>query len=166
MNADRRYNKTREAVEVKSMRRSNAGRKLLGLLSVLIALANEVDFGLAFVVSSHDGSPRCRRICCEQLGRSEEVVFPNDPNMHSRKRFFNHAARIVVSSIMLSPDIATAAAPISTKETDSLGVMAKRALRPKPPKVLRRKLSMDFAVLLMRSSYNSLDKLDCVAMVR
>jgi hypothetical protein len=57
-----------------------------------------------------------------------------------------------------------AAEPISTKETDSLLAIAKRKFRPKPIKALRRKLSQDFAVLLMRSSYNSLDELDCVAM--
>ena len=60
---------------------------------------------------------------------------------------------------------AEAAGPVTTTETDSLAAMAKRAIRPKPPKLLRRKLSQDFAVLLMRSSYNALDQLDCVAMV-
>ncbi|KAL3923519.1 MAG: hypothetical protein SGILL_001609 [Bacillariaceae sp.] len=57
-----------------------------------------------------------------------------------------------------------AAEPIQSKDTDSLLAIAKRKLRPKPPKVLRRKLSQDFAVLLMRSSYSVLDELDCVAM--
>lgn len=60
---------------------------------------------------------------------------------------------------------AEAAGPVTVTETDSLGAMAKRAIRPKPPKLLRRKLSQDFAVLLMRSSYNALDQIDCVAMV-
>jgi hypothetical protein len=57
-----------------------------------------------------------------------------------------------------------AAEPIKSKDTDSLLAIAKRKLRPKPPKVLRRKLSQDFAVLLMRTSYSVLDELDCVAM--
>jgi hypothetical protein len=57
-----------------------------------------------------------------------------------------------------------AAEPVQAKDTDSLLMIAKRKLRPKPPKLLRRKLSLDFAVLLMRSSYNALDELDCVAM--
>lgn len=57
-----------------------------------------------------------------------------------------------------------AAEPINSKDTDSLLAIAKRKLRPQPPKVLRRKLSQDFAVLLMRSSYSVLDELDCVAM--
>lgn len=59
---------------------------------------------------------------------------------------------------------ALAAEPVTAKDTDSLLVVAKRKFRPKPPKLLRRRLSQDFAVLLMRSSYNALDELDCVAM--
>jgi hypothetical protein len=89
-------------------------------------------------------------------------------SLQSRKKFLHVAAStaLLPASNILTPYAAFAAAPITTKETDSLGVMARRALRPKPPKILRRKLSMDFAVLLMRSSYSALDRLDCVAMVR
>jgi hypothetical protein len=86
----------------------------------------------------------------------------------SRRLFCNHAMSVFlipVASFVSSPSIANSASPVTPKETDSLGAMARRALRPKPPKILRRKLSMDFAVLLMRSSYNALDQLDCVAMV-
>eukprot|EP00536_Pseudo-nitzschia_multiseries_P002539 jgi/Psemu1/294852/fgenesh1_pm.34_\ len=57
-----------------------------------------------------------------------------------------------------------AAEPIRAKDTDSVLAIARRKLRPKPPKILRRKLSLDFAVLLMRSSYNALDEMDCVGM--
>jgi hypothetical protein len=67
------------------------------------------------------------------------------------------------SSILL-PEMAGAAEPVNAKDTDSVLAIARRKLRPKPPKVLRRKLSQDFAVLLMRSSYNALDDMDCVAM--
>jgi len=49
-------------------------------------------------------------------------------------------------------------------ESDGLGARAERAMRAKPPKVLRTKLSQDFAVLLMRASYNALDQIDCIAM--
>jgi hypothetical protein len=66
---------------------------------------------------------------------------------------------------LMVPDSALASPPVSKKETDSLLALAQRARRPKPPKVLRRKLSQDFAVLLMRSSYDALDEIDCVAMV-
>jgi hypothetical protein len=49
-------------------------------------------------------------------------------------------------------------------EADGLAARLERKLRPKPPKVLRSKLNQDFAVLLMRSSYNALDQIDCIAM--
>jgi hypothetical protein len=57
-----------------------------------------------------------------------------------------------------------AAEPVQAKDTDSVKAILQRKLRSKPPKVLRRKLSQDFAVLLMRSSYNALDEMDCIAM--
>ena len=65
-----------------------------------------------------------------------------------------------------NPDAAIAAAPITAQEADSFLAKSQRLVRPKPPKALRPKLDQDFAVLLMRSSYNALDELDCVAMVR
>lgn len=86
---------------------------------------------------------------------------------NSRRKFFGDSTQLVsgVAFWALLPDVSKAAAPVTAKETDSLGALARRSLRPKPPKLLRRKLSQDFAVLLMRSSYNALDQLDCVAMV-
>lgn len=62
------------------------------------------------------------------------------------------------------PELAVAAEPVNAKDTDSVLAIARRKLRHKPPKVLRRKLSQEFAVLLMRSSYDALDEMDCVAM--
>ena len=44
-------------------------------------------------------------------------------------------------------------------EADNVGARFERSMRKKPPKVLRNKLNLDFAVLLMRSSYNALDEL-------
>ncbi|KAL7556159.1 hypothetical protein ACA910_006266 [Epithemia clementina (nom. ined.)] len=61
-------------------------------------------------------------------------------------------------------NVVLAAAPITVEESQSLDARMKRAMRPKPPKILRPRLTLDFAVLLMRSSYNVLDELDCVAM--
>jgi hypothetical protein len=97
---------------------------------------------------------------------------PTDANTHgvceSRRVFFDQVADgfvIPASLMVVSPSVANSASPVTAQETDSIGAFTKRVLRPKPPKILRRKLSMDFAVLLMRSSYNALDKLDCVAMV-
>ena len=57
-----------------------------------------------------------------------------------------------------------AAAPVTKEETESTAARLFRAARPKPTRALRNKLSLDFAVLLMRSSYNALDELDCVPM--
>ena len=83
----------------------------------------------------------------------------------TRRTLLSSSAGCVLSTLLL-PDTALASPPITAKDTDSLLAQAQRARRPKPPKVLRRKLSLDFAVLLMRSSYNALDEIDCVAMVR
>ena len=87
--------------------------------------------------------------------------------LYSRRNALSHAKSLLVGfgAMTVLPTKTTAAAPVTPKETDSLGVLVKRALRPKPLKILRQKLSQDFAVLLMRSSYNALDELDCVAMV-
>lgn len=98
----------------------------------------------------------------------------NDENMEnqssvSRRRLFQNTASTCASLAVLANPFeskANAAAPITTIEADSFTAKAQRLLRPKPPKALRPKLNKDFAVLMMRSSYNALDQLDCVAMVR
>jgi len=64
----------------------------------------------------------------------------------------------------LSIDPAVAAPPMTAGEADNVGARFTRKIRPKAPKILRSKLDQNFAVLLMRSSYNALDKIDCVAM--
>ena len=69
-------------------------------------------------------------------------------------------------STAFQPPAAHAAPPITAVEADNFLAKSQRLIRPKPPKALRPKLDQDFAVLLMRSSYNALDELDCVAMVR
>ena len=91
----------------------------------------------------------------------------NNEHRHlERRQVLSQTANLILlpSVIASSPQVSKAAAPITLKDTDSLAAIAKRKFRAKPPKILRRKLSIDFAVLLMRSSYNSLDSLDCVAM--
>ena len=61
--------------------------------------------------------------------------------------------------------VALSSAPITIEEAQNdVQVRMKRAFRAKPPKILRPRLTQDFAVLLMRSSYNVLDELDCVPM--
>jgi len=62
-------------------------------------------------------------------------------------------------------EVANAASPLIAGEADNIGARLERNfIRPKVPKVLRQRLDKDFAVLLMRSSYNALDELDCVGM--
>jgi hypothetical protein len=72
--------------------------------------------------------------------------------------------QLVIVPMVVATDSATAAPPITVEETESWQARALRLVRPKPPKLLRPKLQQDFAVLLMRTSYNVLDELDCVPM--
>jgi len=53
---------------------------------------------------------------------------------------------------------------MSIKEAESGFAQIERRRRKTPPKLLRPSLNLNFAVLLMRSSYNAMDELDCVAM--
>ncbi|KAL7545452.1 hypothetical protein ACHAWF_008802 [Thalassiosira exigua] len=62
------------------------------------------------------------------------------------------------------PSVALAAPPLTAEMADNFSARAERALRPKPAKVLRPRMNLDFAVLLMRSSYNAIDQIDIVAM--
>lgn len=84
----------------------------------------------------------------------------------TRRHVFVNTCSLVATAAAVSFQSlpASAAEPVRPKDTDSVLAIAKRKLRPKPPKILRRKLSQDFAVLLMRSSYNALDEMNCVAM--
>lgn len=59
---------------------------------------------------------------------------------------------------------ALAAPPLSAEEADNFQARLERGLRSKPARVLRQRMNIDFAVLLMRSSYNAVDELDIVAM--
>jgi len=60
---------------------------------------------------------------------------------------------------------ALAAPPLTSETADDLAARVERGLlRPKPARVLRPRLNLDFAVLLMRSSYNAVDDIDVVAM--
>jgi hypothetical protein len=82
----------------------------------------------------------------------------------SRRDLLSRVASLSLIGIVAQIDPANAAAPITVAETGNVGALAQRAFRSKPPKVLRNTLNIDFAVLLMRSSYNALDQLNCVAM--
>ncbi len=80
--------------------------------------------------------------------------------------------RVVLSSIsttasiipLFNPSKSNAAMPLTADEADNFNAKLARKLRKAPPKILRPTLNLDFAVLLMRSSYNAVDELDFVAM--
>lgn len=82
----------------------------------------------------------------------------------SRRRWLSSLS---VSTILLSQQqVANAATPLTAEVADNFQARLERSLRPKPAKVLRPRMNLDFAVLLMRSSYNAVDQIDIVAMVR
>ena len=140
----------------------------LSFCSLLSWLIYVTTYQQAFAFQSTQDRPSCCSTVKSnpQLNRKQ---VGDDPVgvCKSRRGFFNDVvtASLFPAFFLGVPGVANSAAPITPKETDSIGAMAKRAMRQKPPKLLRRKLSMDFAVLLMRSSYSALDQLDCVAMV-
>lgn len=86
-----------------------------------------------------------------------------EPNISRR----NAVARTISSSIpfLISlPQSTNAATPLTAEEADNPRYKIERKLRKPPPRILRQSLNLDFAVLLMRSSYNAVDELDFVAM--
>ena len=70
----------------------------------------------------------------------------------------------IASVPLLGPQCANAAIPLTPEEADNNMARLERKLRKPPPKLLRLDLNLDFAVTLMRSSYNAVDELDFVAM--
>jgi hypothetical protein len=127
------------------------------------ALSGFLAVGCAFSSNPKNGwpsSPASRSLSQPATTDSENY------SLSSRRGFLSEVTiPILAAASIMVPDSALASPPVSAKDTDSLLARFQRARRPKTPKVLRRKLSQDFAVLLMRSSYNALDEIDCVAMV-
>lgn len=66
--------------------------------------------------------------------------------------------------VIYPPKPSVAATPMTAKEAESLSFRIERKLRIPPVKLLRPMLNLDFAVLLMRSSYNAVDELNFVPM--
>ena len=58
--------------------------------------------------------------------------------------------------------VAGASEPLTSADADNVQARIERSLRPKPSKIIRPRLNLDFAVTLMRSSYNAVDLLDIV----
>ncbi|MGK3755249.1 MAG: hypothetical protein ACI8RD_007558 [Bacillariaceae sp.] len=90
----------------------------------------------------------------------------NNVNCLKRRNIITNTCSLAAMTVAMTTNVGSslAAEPVQAKDTDSVKAILQRKLRSKPPKVLRRKLSQDFAVLLMRSSYNALDEMDCIAM--
>lgn len=109
--------------------------------------------------------PHLRRSLSSLPSRPDPTM-DDDRTFSSRRSFIGRSTMPLLTAASIFPPGAWAAAPISVKDTENVGARFERARHPKPPKMLRRKLSQDFAVLLMRSSYAVLDDLDCIAMVR
>ena len=101
---------------------------------------------------------------------NDELEYEYDDNNNAdflkRRNIITNTFNLAAITVAMTTNVASslAAEPVQAKDTDSVKAILQRKFRPKPPKVLRRKLSQDFAVLLMRSSYNALDEMDCIAM--
>ncbi len=74
----------------------------------------------------------------------------------------------ILSLVGITPFVkplpSNAATPMTVDEAESFSAKLERKRRKPPPKLLRPQINMDFAVLMMRSSYQAMDELDCVAM--
>ena len=105
-------------------------------------------------------------IAFQQGANINKPIAPAQQQRHNNAEVDDSRRRLLslCSIAVLSPLPAFAATPITEGEADGLGARFERKLRPRAPKVLRSNLNQDFAVLLMRSSYNALDQIDCVAM--
>jgi len=105
---------------------------------------------------------------CFMLLRSASPLTENNAptsSSPSRRTYLSKALlSLPLIGSLTAAQSANAAAPITRGESENVGAQAARLFRPKPPKILRPPIDKDFAVLLMRSSYNALDQLDCVAM--
>merc|ERR1711966_353214 len=78
----------------------------------------------------------------------------------SRRQFM---VTTTMSSVAASTGLsqsALAAPPLTAEEADNFRARLEQGLRTKPPRVLRQRMNLDFAVLLMRSSYNAVDELE------
>jgi hypothetical protein len=79
----------------------------------------------------------------------------------SRRQLLISTISSVSASAGLSQS-ALAAPPLTAEEADNFQARLERGLRAKPARVLRQRMNIEFAVLLMRSSYNAVDQLDIV----
>ena len=81
----------------------------------------------------------------------------------SRRNAILSFSTVGITSTCL-PRISNGAQTMTIKEAESPSARLERKRRKPPSKLLRSAMNFDFAVLLMRSSYNAMDELDCVPM--
>eukprot|EP00956_Cyclotella_meneghiniana_P018317 scaffold30440_cov52-Cyclotella_meneghiniana.AAC.3 len=131
------------------------------IIAIIYAYATKGGVAL----SSHIMRSKSARNCGISLCQTPNTNVFNDDAASSAQHLTRRSfASLLPFSLLLKGNDATAASPLSAEEADNFKARAERALRPKPPKVLRTRLNLDFAVLLMRSSYNAVDSIDIVPM--
>lgn len=101
------------------------------------------------------------------LGSKHKNLINEDQNDVARQ--FSRRSFLTVGNMgavaLLTSQGAEAAPPMTREEVESPLARFERRMRKAPAvRSLRPELELDFAVLLMRSSYDALDQLDCVAM--
>lgn len=116
----------------------------------------------AATIGKHESKP--------QNYKTDDVVPSVIHRNPSRRRWLSSISSVALTvggTILPSGQrgAASAAPPLTADVADNLSARAERAfLRPRPAKVLRPRMNLDFAVLLMRSSYDAVDDIDVVAM--
>jgi len=87
-------------------------------------------------------------ICTISCQAWETNLYPD-----TRRTLFKTMLETTSLALLLPPP--AGAAPMQVQETQTIGSQLLRKFRPAPPKILRGKLDLSFAVLLMRSSYQA-----------
>ena len=96
-------------------------------------------------------------------------LYAQYPEMERRRWLTLISSSIFSSGTILSTtgQAALAVPPLTADEAENnFSARLERKLRPKPARVLRPRMNLDFAVLLMRSSYNAVDDIDIVSMTQ
>jgi hypothetical protein len=120
---------------------------------------------LSLAVAFQQGQSNRRSIAPHQDHESLEFnTVERGTGDDARRRLLLASLGGLVTFGVISPPPAVAAPPMTNGEAEGLGAQFDRKFRSNPPKIIRSKLEIDFAVLLMRASYNALDQIDCVAM--
>jgi hypothetical protein len=109
----------------------------------------------------HESKPRN----CKRDDGVPSVIHRNP----SRRRWLSSISSVALTVggtiLPTGQRVASAAPPLTSDVAGNLSARAERAFfRPRPAKVLRPRMNLDFAVLLMRVSYDAVDDIDVVAM--